>query len=89
MRSFDELLWTFGDRSFVPHELLQSGAKIEAPVLLIWAPNGGNLEIMNPEYHRLAGGPASIWRIDVRYSSSFRLSPAPSEPWSRVRLLVT
>jgi DNA polymerase-3 subunit chi len=34
LRSFDELLWTFGDRSFVPHELLQSGAKIEAPVLL-------------------------------------------------------
>jgi DNA polymerase III subunit chi len=34
LRTFDELLWTFGDRSFVPHELLQSGAKIEAPVLL-------------------------------------------------------
>ena len=38
--------------------------RVTAPVLLIWAPNGGNLEIMNPEYHRLAGGPASIWRID-------------------------
>jgi DNA polymerase-3 subunit chi len=34
LRSFDDLLWTFGDRSFVPHELLQAGAKQEAPVLL-------------------------------------------------------
>ena len=34
LRTFDELLWTFGDRSFVPHELLQTGAKIEAPVML-------------------------------------------------------
>jgi hypothetical protein len=32
-------------------------------VLLIWAPNGGNAETMNPEYHRRAGGPASIWEI--------------------------
>ena len=34
LRAFDELLWTFGDRSFVPHELLQAGSKHEAPVLL-------------------------------------------------------
>lgn len=34
LRAFDDLLWTFGDRSFVPHELLQPGAKHEAPVLL-------------------------------------------------------
>jgi len=34
LRAFDELLWTFGDRSFVPHELLQPGANQEAPVLL-------------------------------------------------------
>ncbi|MGH8217407.1 MAG: DNA polymerase III subunit chi [Steroidobacteraceae bacterium] len=31
----DELLWTFGDdRSFVPHEIVGSGAAAEAPVLL-------------------------------------------------------
>jgi DNA polymerase III subunit chi len=34
LRAFDDLLWTFGDRSFVPHELLQPGSKQEAPVLL-------------------------------------------------------
>jgi DNA polymerase-3 subunit chi len=34
LRAFDDLLWTFGDRSFVPHELLQTGARQEAPVLL-------------------------------------------------------
>lgn len=33
--AFDELLWTFADRSFVPHEmLLTAGAAPEAPVLL-------------------------------------------------------
>jgi dienelactone hydrolase len=47
-----------------PAKLTDLMPRVEAPVLLIWAPNGGNLEIMNPEYHRLAGGPASIWRID-------------------------
>lgn len=35
LRSFDELLWTFGDdRSFVPHELVAPGVAAEAPVLL-------------------------------------------------------
>ena len=33
------------------------------PVFLIWAPNGGNAETMNPEYHRLAGDTASIWEM--------------------------
>ena len=47
-----------------PPKLTDLMPRVTAPVLLIWAPNGGNLEIMNPEYHRLAGGPASIWRID-------------------------
>lgn len=32
---FDELLWTFADRSFVPHEtLVAADAPIEAPVVL-------------------------------------------------------
>ena len=33
------------------------------PVLLIWAPNGGNAETMNPTYHRLVGDSASIWEL--------------------------
>jgi DNA polymerase III subunit chi len=35
----DELLWTFGDGSFIPHEPLPSGdTQIEAPVALTTAP---------------------------------------------------
>ncbi len=34
LESLDELLWTFADGSFVPHEWLTSNATPEAPVLL-------------------------------------------------------
>jgi DNA polymerase-3 subunit chi len=35
LRSFDDLLWTFGERAFVPHELWRDTAgQPEAPVLL-------------------------------------------------------
>ena len=35
LRIFDDMLWTFGDGSFVPHELLGAAASTaEAPVLL-------------------------------------------------------
>src|SRR5579883_1507137 len=34
LESLDELLWTFGDGSFVPHEWLTSNGLAEAPVLL-------------------------------------------------------
>ena len=34
------------------------------PALFIWAPNGGNIETMNPSYHRLAGPGSEIWAID-------------------------
>ena len=37
--------------------------KVEEPLFLIWAPNGGNVEHMNPVYHRLASGPKQIWSI--------------------------
>lgn len=33
------------------------------PALLIWAPNGGNLEIMTPRYAKLIGPSASAWRM--------------------------
>ncbi|HEX6936051.1 MAG TPA: CocE/NonD family hydrolase [Actinomycetes bacterium] len=46
-----------------PPRLTDLMPRLTAPLLLIWAPNGGNAETMNPEYHRLAGGPASIWEI--------------------------
>jgi DNA polymerase-3 subunit chi len=34
LREFDELLWTFGDGSFVPHEPLAASGFESAPVLL-------------------------------------------------------
>jgi|SRR5581483_1847247 len=34
LRALDDMLWTFNDGSFVPHEPLVSGALAEAPVLL-------------------------------------------------------
>lgn len=34
LRAFDEMLWTFHDGSFVPHEMLAGGTVAEAPVLL-------------------------------------------------------
>jgi DNA polymerase III subunit chi len=38
LREFDELLWTFGDGSFVPHEALTASGFSSAPVLLTSAP---------------------------------------------------
>ena len=34
LREFDELLWTFGDGSFVPHEAITTAGFAAAPVLL-------------------------------------------------------
>jgi hypothetical protein len=34
------------------------------PVLLIWAPNGGNRETLNPIYQERIGPSADIWEID-------------------------
>lgn len=38
LRRFDELLWTFGDGSFVPHDTVTAGAACEAPVALTTGP---------------------------------------------------
>jgi DNA polymerase-3 subunit chi len=39
LRRFDELLWTFGDGSFVPHDSVgAAGADCEAPVALTTGP---------------------------------------------------
>jgi DNA polymerase-3 subunit chi len=38
LRRFDELLWTFGDGSFVPHDTVDAAAACEAPVALTTGP---------------------------------------------------
>ena len=35
---FDEMLWTFGDGSFVPHDTVTAGKPCEAPVALTTGP---------------------------------------------------
>ncbi|MGZ8783349.1 MAG: alpha/beta hydrolase [Gaiellaceae bacterium] len=46
-----------------PKQLVELVPRITQPLFLIWAPNGGNVETMNPEYYRLAAGPKQIWSI--------------------------
>jgi alpha/beta superfamily hydrolase len=46
-----------------PKQLVDLVPQIRQPLFLIWAPNGGNVETMNPKYHRLASGPKQIWSI--------------------------
>lgn len=41
LSKFDELLWTFGDGSFVPHDVLVPGKPCEAPVVLTTGPLPG------------------------------------------------
>jgi len=38
LRRFDELLWTFGDGTFVPHDTVTAGAACAAPVALTTGP---------------------------------------------------
>ena len=38
LREFDELLWTFGDGTFVPHEAITASGFASAPVLLTSSP---------------------------------------------------
>jgi uncharacterized protein len=63
-----------------PPSLTDLVPRIEQPLLLIWAPNGGNMETMNPVYRDLAGGPASIWAIpDARHIGGITAHPREYE----------
>ena len=47
LREFDELLWTFGDGSFVPHEPLAANGFEAAPVLLsMGTPPPGPVDVL-------------------------------------------
>jgi len=48
LRRFDELLWTFGDGSFVPHDTFtQAGVACDAPVALTTtAPPDGHTDVL-------------------------------------------
>jgi hypothetical protein len=49
-------------------------------VLLIWAPNGGNRETMNPVYQELIGSSADIWEIpDVKHVEGIKGHPVEYE----------
>ena len=49
------------------------------PALFIWAPDGGNIETMNPRYHRLAGPAAEIWEIDAPHIEGITTHPEEYE----------
>ena len=46
-----------------PPNLTDLAPKIEQPLFVIWAPNGGNIEHMSREYYKLASGPKQIWEM--------------------------
>ena len=46
-----------------PPILTEVAPKIEQPLFVIWAPNGGNIEHMSKEYYALAKGPKQIWEM--------------------------
>jgi fermentation-respiration switch protein FrsA (DUF1100 family) len=63
-----------------PPKLTDLVPRITQPLYLIWAPNGGNAETMNPVYYRLAGGPKTIWEIpDARHIQGITKHPKEYE----------
>jgi fermentation-respiration switch protein FrsA (DUF1100 family) len=46
-----------------PPKLTDLAPRIEQPLFVIWAPNGGNVEHMSREYYELAQGPKQIWEM--------------------------
>jgi fermentation-respiration switch protein FrsA (DUF1100 family) len=63
-----------------PPKLTDLVPRITQPLYLIWAPNGGNAETMNPVYYRLAGGQKTIWEIpDARHIQGITAHPKEYE----------
>ena len=63
-----------------PPKLTDLVTRIEQPLYLIWAPNGGNAETMNPVYFKLAAGPKTIWEIpDAKHVQGIAAHPMEYE----------
>jgi fermentation-respiration switch protein FrsA (DUF1100 family) len=63
-----------------PPKLTDLVPRITQPLYLIWAPNGGNAETMNPVYYSLAGGQKTIWEIpDARHIQGITAHPREYE----------
>jgi uncharacterized protein len=72
-------LTVFGNTA-PPPKLTDLVPKIQQPLFLIWAPNGGNAETMNPVYYRLAPGEKQIWAIpDARHIQGITKHPVEYE----------
>ena len=72
-------LTVFGNTT-PPPKLTDLVPRIEQPLFLIWAPNGGNAETMNPVYYRLAPGEKHIWAIpDARHIQGITKHPVEYE----------
>ena len=64
-----------------PPTLMELAPRIAPrPALLIWAPNGGNMETMTPRYAHLIGPSAEVWRIpDAMHMRGLQAHPAEYE----------
>jgi hypothetical protein len=63
-----------------PSKLTDLVPRISQPLFLIWAPNGGNAETMNPTYYRLAAGPKTIWTLpEARHIQGITARPQEYE----------
>ena len=50
------------------------------PALLIWAPNGGNMETMTPVYAELIGPSAEVWEMpDAMHMAGLQADPKEYE----------
>jgi len=63
-----------------PPKLTDLVSKVDRPLYLIWAPNGGNAETMTPVYYRLAQGSKTLWAIpDAKHVQGLRAHPVEYE----------
>jgi hypothetical protein len=75
----DVALSVFGSTT-PPPSLTDLAPKIEQPLFVIWAPNGGNREQMSERYYELASGPKQIWEMPTaKHVGGIREEPAEYE----------
>jgi uncharacterized protein len=76
----DVALTVFSNR-LPPPSLMSLAPKIAPrPALLIWAPNGGNMETMTPVYGKLIGSSAEVWEMpDAMHMAGIQAEPQEYE----------
>ena len=72
---------TVFENQLPPPTLMSVAPKIAPrPALLIWAPNGGNMETMTPVYAKLIGPSAEVWEMpDAMHMAGLQARPMEYE----------